>query len=192
MKKSNSPKYVVIDNEKYLVNTDFRYALKCDWIYKNDSIGEYEKILAIIFTLFGKKGLKNYAHHEKLLNFAYYFLASGKEIKDNNEEPNMDLNQDLDYIEASFTSDFGIDLENTEMHLWKFSKLMNGLTSNCVLNNVRYIRDYDLSQIKDSKELNEWIKRKESVALIKKEPKLTKEEEESLNKFNELIGTERK
>ena len=92
-------------------------------------------------------------------------------------------------------SDYNIDLANTEMHWYKFYNLINGLSNSelgncCVLNRVRNLRTFDLSQIKDSKERERLAKAKEMVALknTKKEVELTKEQEESMNKLNEIIG----
>ena len=53
------------------------------------------------------------------------------------------------------------------MHWWKFYNLLCGLTENCVLNRVRFVREFDISQIKDSKEREKWIKQKKQVELKK-------------------------
>ena len=52
------------------------------------------------------------------------------------------------------------------------------------------MRTFDLSQIKDNKEREKLAKAKEMVALknAKKEVELTKEQEESMRKLDEIIG----
>ena len=59
-----------------------------------------------------------------------------------------------------------------------------------MLNRVRNLRTFDLSQIKDNKERERMAKAKEMVALksTKNEVKLTKEQEESMRKLDEIIG----
>jgi hypothetical protein len=79
------------------------------------------------------------------------------------------------------------------MHWWKFYNLMNGLSNSemwncCVLNRVRNLRTYDTSQIKDVKERQKIEKAKEQVALKKKAKVLSKEQEESVLRFNKLAG----
>lgn len=182
------PTFVEINDKRYEINTDFRVALECEKIANDDTIGDYERALAIIYKLFGKQGLHDFHNHDKLLELAVRFLHCDKDEPTNEEEPNMDYEQDMDYIEASFRSDYLIDLETTKMHWWAFSNLMNGLTENCVLNRVRYVRDYDIQNIKDPKERQKWIDQKEKVALRKKQKPLTEKEEESLNMFYELTG----
>lgn len=189
----NYPKYVEIDDKRYNINTDFRVAIECNRIAQDETIGDYERALAIIYTLYGEEALNDFENHVKLLELGQKFLSCGKELEDTKEEPDMDFIEDMDYIEASFMSDFHIDLENTEMHWWKFMNLMNGLSNSefgncCVLNNVRNLRNYDISQIKDEKERQKIIKAKQQVSLRKKEKKFTKEQEEAIEKFNKLAG----
>lgn len=193
----NNPEYVKVGDKKYKINTDFRVAIECNNIAQDNSIGNRERPLAIIYKLFGDEGLDNPKDWDKLLELATKYLTLNKDTNDvdNNTEIDMDFNEDMDYIEASFMSDYGIDLTTEKMHFWKFYTLLEGLSNSelgncCVLNRVRNLRTFDLSQIKDSKERERLAKAKEMVALksTKKEIKLTKEQEESMNKLNEIIG----
>lgn len=193
----NNPEYVKIGDKKYKINTDFRVAIECNNIAQDDSIGNVERAVAIIYKLFGDEGLDNPQDWDKLLELAIKYLTLNKDTSgvDNNTEIDMDFNEDMDYIEASFMSDYRIDLTTEKMHYWKFYNLLEGLSNSelgncCVLNRVRNLRTFDLSQIKDNKERERLAKAKEMVALksTKKEVELTKEQEESMNKLNEIIG----
>lgn len=190
----NYPEYVRIDNEEYKINTDFRVAIECDRISRDEEIGDYERALAIIYTLFGDKGLEYQEHYEKLLNYAMKYLSCGKkiDIKKKQEEPDMDFILDMPYIEASFMSDYNIDLEGRQMHWYKFYNLINGLSSSelgnsCILNTIRAGRRKDPREIKDDKLRKEFIEWQKSIALPKKE-KHTKEQKEMANKVYELFG----
>lgn len=193
----NNPEYVKIGDKKYKINTDFRVAIECNNIAQDDTIGDTERSLAIIYKLFGDEGLDNPQDWEKLLELGIKYLSLGKDTSgvDNNTEIDMDFNEDMDYIEASFMSDYRIDLTKEKMHWWKFYNLLEGLSNSelgncCVLNRVRNLRTFDLSQIKDNKERERLAKAKEMVALksIKREVELTKEQEESMRKLDEIIG----
>lgn len=63
----------------------------------------------------------------------------------------MDFEQDESYIEASFMSDYQIDLSSMNMHWWRFCTLISGLTEKCILNQIRSIRNYDLNDLHDQK-----------------------------------------
>lgn len=194
----NYPKFAKIDGKTYKINTDFKIAIECNRIAQDESIGDLERALAIIYKLFGEEGINTPDHYEKLLEMAKKYLLCGKEYDaEANEKPDMDFIEDYSYITTSFMSDYNIDLDNTEMHWYKFTDLMNGLSNSelgncCVLNRIRNLRNYDISQIKDQKEKDKIIKAKERVALKKKEKEinvdLTPEQQESVDEFYKALG----
>ena len=192
----NYPEYVKVEDKKYKINTNFRVAIECQDIATDETIGDYERALAIIYKLFGDEGINAQDDYERLLELATKYLSCGKEVSgSSNEEPDMDFVEDMDYIEASFMSEYNIDLSKEKMHWWKFYKLINGLSNSemgncCVLNRVRNLRNFDTKDIKDQKEKERIEKAKKQVALKKnkKENKITKEQEKSMNELNKLLG----
>lgn len=188
---SKYPEYVEIEGKKYKINTDFRYAIQCNKIAEDGNIGNFERCLAIIYTLFGDDGINTPEHYEKLLKLGLKYLKCGKEdepILDTKKD--MDYIQDMDYIEASFMSDYRIDLTNETMHWWKFNNLMNGLSNSemgncCVLNRIRNLRNFNLSEVKDPKERQRIAKAQQSVALKGTEEKveMTEEQKRSSEEF---------
>lgn len=194
----NNPEYVKIGNKKYKINTDFRVAIECINIASDNSIGEYEKALAVIYKLFGDEGLNSTDDYEELRRLGQKYLNLGKDLEESNEEPDMDFNQDMELIRISIMTDYnGLDIKDKEIHWWTFYNLINGLSNSelgncCVLNRIRNLRTYDTSKIKDIKERDKIIKAKKSVELKKnkKEVHLTKEEEESIREIDRLMRGE--
>ena len=193
----NNPEFAKIGDKKYKINTDFRIAIECNEIAQDDTIKDTERALAIIYKLYGDEGLDNPQDYEKLLEIAIKFLTLGKNTSNDNspnDEIDMDFVEDMDYIEASFMSDYKIDLSETKMHWYKFYNLLEGLSNSdigncCVLNRIRNLRNFDVSKIKDSKEREKMARAKEMVSLNKKhEVHLTKEQEESMEQLNKIIG----
>ena len=191
---NNYPKYVEVEGKRYKINTDFRVAIECNRIAEDDTIGDFERALGIICTLYGKKALNNPNHWEQLLKLAQKYLACGKEV-DSHEEADMDFIQDYAYIKTSFLSDYGVKLDEQNYHWWEFFDLVNGLSNSelgncCVLNRVRNLRNYDVSSIKDTNERSKIIKAKEQVALKKhkQEVKLTEKQQESVDEFYKSLG----
>lgn len=189
-------KKIQIEDTIYEANTDFRIAIRCNEIAQDNTIGDFERVLGIIYTIFGETGLNNTNHYEKLLKWALKWLSCGEEVKNTNEEPDMDYVEDEKYIKSSFKYDYGYNPYEMEYLSWEeFFNDLNNLSNSelgncCVLNRVRNLRNYDVSQIKDSKERQKMAKAKEMVALkkYKKENHLTKEQEESMNRLNEILG----
>lgn len=186
------PQYVKVGDKQYKINTSFRTAIKCQEIATDNTIGDFERGLAIIYTLFGEEALNTPNDYEKLLKLAKKYLLCGKEPKDTKEKPDMDYIKDMDLIEASFMSDFHIDLTEEDMDWWKFNTLINGLSNSelgncCVLNNIRNLRRFDASTIKDSKERQKIVEAQKYWALDKEEDHLTEEQEKSMEELNKII-----
>lgn len=190
------PQYVEIDGKQYKINTDFKVAIECNRIAEDETIGDLERSLAIIYTLFGDEGINKPSHYEKLLDMAKMYLLCGNEYDEElNEKPDMDFIEDYSYISTSFLSDYHIDLDNCEMHWWKFMDLMNGLSNSelgdcCILNRIRNLRNFDLKDIKDVKEKEKIRKAQKQVALKKyQKPKkeATNEQLKSAEEFYKAL-----
>lgn len=186
------PKYVEIENKRYKINTDFRVAIRCDEIARDEDIGDFERALGIIYMLFGDEGIDTPEHYDKLLKMAEKYLLCGEESdRKRDDERDMDFNKDYSYIKTSFRSDYGIKLDDENMHWWEFMDLMNGLSNSelgncCVLNRVRNLRNFDLNTIKDSKERQKIKEAQDKVALNQKKP--TKKQRESINQLMKDLG----
>lgn len=199
-----NPNFVKVGNKKYKLNTSYLTAIKCDKIAKDTEIGDYERTLAVLYTLYGDDAFNCNEDAEKLIELGKKYLLLGEDKKEaNNEisEADFDYEQDMDLIKASFMFDYGIDLDKEpNMHWWTFTRLLNGLSNSefgncCILNRVRNLRNLDLSTIKDAKTRSKLAKAKEQVTLHKqeiKEVEYTEEEQNSINNFYKEIGMERR
>ena len=186
------PEYVEIDGKQYKINTDFRVAIECGRVAEDDTIGDFERGLAIIYLLFGEEGINSQEHYEKLLELAQKYLLCGKEKDNSNEKPDMDFIEDYSYIKTSFRSDYGMKLDDEKIHWWEFMELMNGLSNSeigncCILNRIRNLRNYDTKDIKDTKLKKEITEAKKKFEL-KKNQKPIKHTKEQKEKVNELLS----
>lgn len=190
------PEYAKVNGKTYKINTDFRVAIECNEIALDKSINDFERSLAIIYKLFGEEGLNDFENHEKLQEIALRFLSCDKEMPKSSEEPDMDYVEDEGYIRSSFKYDYKYDpYEKKYIHWWEFYNDLCNLSNSemgscCILSRIRNIRNFDLKTITDAKEREKMRKAKESVALkkFKKEIKLTKEQEQSMEKLNQILG----
>ena len=182
---NNLPEYALINGKKVKINTDFRFALKCQEIAVDDEINDYERALAIIYTLFGEEALQDDDHLEEYLEKSLKFLQCGAETNSIDEvgEVTFDFEQDWGLVKASFMSDYKKDLDKEQIHWWTFYDLLGGLTDQTILSRVRQVREEPLSG-KKGKELDRWIKAKKAVEL---KPKKTAREKE-LDKYWEEIS----
>lgn len=177
------PTQVEINGELYPINTDYRDALRCFEVINDTDISDYERAYAIVYILFGD--IPEDELMDEFVKMAVKFLQCGETRQEQNSKPaNMDFEYDRSYIAASFMSDYHVDLSKVDMHWWQYVDLISGLTEHSVLSRIRYIRDYDLSTIKDARERAKMAEAKKAVALPER---LTKEEKEALDRFEALF-----
>lgn len=193
----NNPEYVKIGEKKYKINTDFRVAIECNEIAESSDVGDVERPLAIIYKLYGEEGLNNPQDWEKLIELAIKYLCLGKELEENNDEPDMDLKKDRYYIRSSFIQDYKYNPYDMDyLHWWDFFNDLSNLSNSefgncCILNRVRNLRTMDVSKIKDYKEKQKILKAKERVSLKSKEDidsEMTEEEQASQDRFYDALG----
>lgn len=189
----NNPEYAKVKEKKYKINTDFRVAIECERIARDENIKDTERTLAIIYKLYGDEGLNNPEDWEKLLEIAVKYLTLNQEMNCDNEEPDMDFTEDRKYIRSSFIQDYKYNPYDMDyLHWWDFFNDLSNLSNSefgncCILNRIRNLRTFDVSQVKDSKERHKIIKAKEQVAL-KKKVKMTDKQKKSQDEFYKLLG----
>lgn len=186
------PEYIEINNKQHKINTDFKVALACFEALGDEEINDVARMYAIISLLLGVENngeieIPQFNNEElnKVIELLIKYLSCNNEENTTINKKDMDFSQDKEYIYASFLTDYQIDLENTEMHWWKFCNLIKGLTDKCILNRIRDIRNTDLNEYKDSKTREKLIKAMESVRLKEKK---TKEQQDAIDEFNSLFN----
>lgn len=179
----NYPTKVDIDGTIIPIDTNYKTALRCLEVSEDSTISDSERSLAVIYLLCNdipKVDLN------KLLKKLQLYLQCGKTEVHPQGKKDMDFKQDEQYIYSSFIFDYGIDLDKTEMHWWKFIELLNGLSSDCILSRIRDIRTMDISIYKDHKTRERLLKARQQVALKQKVVK-TEKQKEMDDRFEALL-----
>ena len=192
------PEYAEIDGKKYKINTDFRVALECNRIAEDTNIGDLERALAVIYTLFGEEGINTPEHYEKLLEMAQKYLLCGEDIEPKKDDENtIDFNKCEGLIKSSFKFDYQYDPYSKDyLHWYEFSNdLMNLSTSElgtcCVLNRVIETLNRKTSGIKDKKMRDDLVKAQKTLRkkyCVEHKKQITEKQKESAKKFYELLG----
>lgn len=187
------PEYAEIKGVKYKIDTNFETALKCFEIIDDESIHNYEKTLAIIYLLFDL--IPDDDLIDDFMEKATIYLQCGKTYEEQQKnEKDMDFKEDRGRINASFMSDYHIDLSKEKLHFWQFIEYIEGLKPDCVLNRVRELRTLDTKEIKDYKERKKVEESKKRIELPKHEKTKTFSEEQknNIDEFYKLTGIERR
>ena len=198
----NNPEYVKIDNKFYKINTDFRVALECDRIARDETIGDYERFLAIVYKLFGDEGL-DCKNQNKLLELGLKYISLGKEQKSLKSHPRdkfqLDFSKCEGLIRSSFKFDYNYDPYELEyLHWYDFYNDLENLSTSefgtcCALNRIQSILNTDVGSIKDAKQrskINNAINILKEKYCIEEKIEMTKEQEESAKAFYKAMGIE--
>lgn len=198
----NNPQYVKVDDKLYKINTDFRIALECNEIAEDESIGDLERAMAIIYKLFGEDGL-DCENQNKLLELAMKYLLLGREQNslknDSHDKYELDFNKCIGLIKASFKFDYKYDPYELEyLHWYDFYNDLESLSTSefgncCILNRIVSILEQEPKEIKDSKQRQKLIDAQKLLKekyCKKQEVEMTKEQEESARAFYKSLGIE--
>ena len=163
-----NPTKIKIDDEIFPINTDFRTAIKCNEIALDETIGDYERALAIIYILFGEKGLNATTMHDKLIALAQRYISlnkNKKSLKTHCDDTNfkLDFKKCEGLIKSSFKFDYGYDpYEKEYLHWYDFYNDLENLATSefgncCILSRVQEILNQEPSKIEDCKERQKLI-----------------------------------
>lgn len=195
----NNPEFVRVDGKKYKINTDFRVALECNRIAEDDTIGDYERAMAIMYKLFGEEAF-SCENQNLLTKLGLRYLLLGEEEKEPNFNPRK--NYELDFtkceglIRSSFRFDYGYDPYELEYkHFYDFYNDLSNLSSSefgtcCALNRVISILDMDTSKLKskDVSKIREAQHELREKYCKKKKSELTDAQKKSAVELYKSIG----
>ena len=169
----------------YKINTDDRIALACFKAIYDSEINDVERFYAVETLLLGENVLEE---DEKILqNKIEKYLRCGKNDNINEDEKDFDYIQDEEITRTSIRQCYHLNLnEIPYMHWYEYNELISGLTNESLLNNIRDLRNYDLSEVTDEKQKQKIIKAQERVAL--KEIHIKTKEEKEIDEFWENIA----
>ena len=195
----NNPEYVKVGSELYKINTDFRVALECNKIAEDENIGDYERAMAILYKLFGERGL-DCQDKDKLIELAIKYISLGEEQKSLKMHPEdkfeLDFEKCIGLIKSSFKFDYGYDpYEKDYIHWYTFYNDLQNLSSSefgtcCALNRVVSILNMDTSKMKE-KEATELRKAQRELRekyCKEKKSKITLQEKESVANLYKQLG----
>lgn len=185
--RNYDPEYITYKGEKYYINTDYRYAMRCMQLIGDRNVSDLERSLGLVYILFGVIPEDNEMLRYFLEKTKVYLQCGETNETHLSRKKDMDFLYDFKYIEASFQSDYGIDLSIENMSWWRFMRLLEGLTEDSVLSRVRYIRNYDVNEIKDPKFKNEMQRAQKDLRLPSEDEQYTDEEQAQIDKFNSLF-----
>lgn len=159
------PRYVIIKNEKFIINSDFRifidFELEMQGTNKEKAI---ENALMKFYPVFFKIIQKNLLN-EAIEKFIWFYKCGKEEYNENNPKSSKVLKKksqifnykyDCDLICGSYWIYAHTDLHKY-CHWWRFKEIWNSLPQDCEFNKIKAYRAYD-GEDKDLLELKAFYK----------------------------------
>ena len=151
------PVSLSVDGVECPIHPDFRTVLQCYGIYGNKTELSADELLKLLLMFYKKQKIFSQNHVDQM----FWFFSCGREKKKrsfprktagiDNKQP-FDFEEDADLIYAGFMQQYGIDLQEEDMHWWKFMILLENLGSDTRLSRIMEYRTIDTASKNLSKE----------------------------------------
>ena len=188
------PIKVEIEGIEYDINSDFRTSMLFELMMSDNELDDMQKIEQALILYYP-------AYHIMLdnpdgfnINLAMdqllWFYRCGKDmaasIGNGKGKSNQiyDFNFDDDYIYSAFLDQYSIDLQDVDLHWWKFKAMFKSLKEDNEIVKIMGYRSIDLNKIKDKEQKIQYKKMKE---LYKIKGQVSKNETEKLDMIQEAL-----
>ena len=151
------PNTLNVDGVECPISPGFRTVLQCYEIQGNKTELSEKDLIQMLCLFYKKERLFSESHIDQM----FWFFSCGREKKKksfprkiagiNNKQP-FDFVEDADLIYAGFMQQYGIDLQEEDMHWWKFMVLLENLGNDTRLSRIMEFRTIDTKQKGLSKE----------------------------------------
>ena len=160
------PTSITVGNDEIDINTDFRYCIMFEQMLSDNTISESAKFEIMLELFFDNPNIE-ITDFKQLTEQIVWFYRCGKKMskkeqadaeterdRENGTAPPAiyDYDYDADLIFSAFMQQYRIDLNDAELHWWKFKSLFVGLDSETTFKQIVHIRSIKTSEIKDVKE----------------------------------------
>lgn len=146
------PQFVIVDNQKYRIRTNFRIFILFETLWQDDGLELRQKLIKSLKLCYCDEIPQNY---EEAVNALMWFYKCGKE--DNPQKQAVtakrgrtriySFDYDDDYIFAAFMSQYGINLQRIKyLHWWEFRAMFNSLTNSNEFVKIMEYRSIDLRE----------------------------------------------
>lgn len=144
------PSSVMIGGDEYRIRTDFRVWVLFEMLWQDDDMGESGKVRRSLELCYYEIP----ARYGEAVNALLWFYKCGREERAREREAAArrkrtrvySFDYDADYIYAAFMTQYGIDLQDVDLHWWKFRAMFNALTSQNEFVKIMEYRGIDLTE----------------------------------------------
>lgn len=156
------------------IRYDFRVMIEYEMLLKNKDMADDEKIKKAIELFF----IDMPESPEEAIEGLNWFYRCGKQRKDTggeNTSPAYDFQHDDQLLYSAFFQDYGVKLDEIQLHWWAFSAMMTGLSEDTLFKTAVRYRTADISHM--PKEMQQHYRKCKEIFAIERQSKpMTREE----------------
>ena len=137
------------DYEGYLIRTDYRIGVQISQALEDEELEPGERMQVALGLLFGN----GVPEAETAFAGLQWFLSGGQEVENTGDEPEagdgiryFSFDADAGRLYSGFRRAYGVDLDKTQMHWFRFLALLADL-GKCAFTQVVDYRSADLSKM---------------------------------------------
>ena len=143
------PESVTVSGVEYPIHADFHTVLRCFEIQGRKAELSEDDLLFMLRLFYNVKRMTVTEEH---IDRMFWFFSCGREkekkkfprkIAGLNDKQPFDFEEDADLIYAGFMQQYGIDLQESDTHWWKFMILLENLGNGTRLQKVMEYRTID-------------------------------------------------
>lgn len=170
----------------YPINSDFRIGIQIFQIMNDTELSETEQFYKSCELLFDVDGMEQYPDIHTMQEGIQWFLSGwymDNPVKDDKKE-RKDMDYDIDQwrIFSAFLTQFGININEADMHFWVFMGLLSTLEE-CAFTRIVDIRTKKIDPKMKPSDKEELRKVKERYALSLVEEQMTPKEKADYDTF---------
>lgn len=186
---NKAPDHVKVSKKNVYLKTDFRTSIRFELLMMNDAKTDEEKLRQALKMYYGE----HYFHAsevEEAVNGIIWFYTGGKESSKAKKKKNenrsrlsrvYDYEHDADYIYSAFLQQYNVDLQDQQLHWWKFKAMFRALTDQCEFVKIMGYRSIEINNnmTKSQKEFYQKMKKIHALPL----PKCEEEKKQAIEEI---------
>ena len=177
------------------INTGFHIGVQIALLMEDETLNERMRVTILMELLFAdedgviREMPETMEEVEECLNWFMRGWNHDNDVESETHEKLMDFDVDQGRIYADFLHIYGIDLETTNLHWWKFNWLLwNMPTEQSSFLQVVNFRQEKPSKNASAEEKKAIIKRKQIYGLEAKKPKYSREDIKAIDEFDAFMA----
>ncbi|MBU3112005.1 bacteriophage Gp15 family protein [Clostridium lacusfryxellense] len=177
---------VSVDGVNYAINSDFRTSMLFELMMADKELDDKQRIENALMLYYPIIPNDINEAIEQIL----WFYRCGKNMTKSKgsgsgkSDQIYDFDFDDDYIYSAFLDQYNIDLQDADLHWWKFKALFKSLKEDNEIVKIMGYRSMDLNKIKDKEEKARYKKMKD---LYKIQGHISKDETEKLGSIENAL-----